>query len=70
MLITDEKIKVTEQEMHDEGLSTLLSTGQIGIPHSATTKEPVEWVSFTKMTEPQFDKIEEYFLNKRDGKLS
>ena len=68
MIITDEK--VTEEEMHQEGLSMILTSGYIGIPYSSLKKDPVEWVNFEKITEPQFDKIEEYFLNKKDGQLN
>ena len=62
MIITNEKITVTEQMMFNEGLSFLLSVGQIGIPFSVEQKLPIEWKDLIDITESDFDKIEDYFL--------
>lgn len=63
MLITDKRIKVTEQMMFDNGLSFFLTTGRIGVPFSATQKEPITWKPMDwELTDQDFDKIEDYFL--------
>lgn len=64
MLITSEKIEVSEQMMFNEGLSRSMITGELGIPASATQKEPITWKNFMDMEDEEFDLIEEYFINK------
>lgn len=62
MLITNIKIRVTEQMMFDEGLSKMLITNKLGIPN--LDKSEVVWKDALDLTDEDFDKIEEYFLTK------
>lgn len=64
MVITNNKIKVTEQDMFDDKLSRMLITGEIGIPASPTDKEPVEWKDISLLEDEDFNKIEDYYLHK------
>ena len=64
MIVTDEKIKVSEEMMFNEGLSRMLISGQLGIPESDSDKGNIVWKDFNTLTEEDFEKIESYFLFK------
>lgn len=66
MIITEEKIKVTEQDMFYAGLSKMFILGTIGIPFSKDIKEPITWKSIGNITEEDFNLIEEYFIQKQN----
>lgn len=63
MTITDEKIIVTDQMMFDEGLSRWMINQSFGVP-SDVYKTEIEWKRTWDLEEEDFDKIENYFLNK------
>lgn len=61
MILTDEKIKVTDRMMHSSGLMRLNPRGaSLGVPDGSG----VVWKSLSNMTDSDFDKIESYFLKK------
>lgn len=63
MIITKYKIEVNEEMMKEQNLSLLLVSGMLGVPFSATTREPVRWKLPAELTEEDCDLIEDYFLN-------
>ena len=63
MVITNEKIEVTQQMMYEEGLSRLNSLFEIGIPFSTQEVEPIRWKRIANLINDDFIAIEEYFIN-------
>ncbi len=65
MIITGEKIKVSEQMMFNNGLSKFMIIGKLGIPHSKEKKEPITWKEVIDITGKEFDLIEDYFIHNK-----
>ena len=64
MLLTNVKIEVTHSMM---SINNMTRVGQYGIP--ADPKYPnkgLVWKSIQEMEDEDFDKLEEYFIAKRD----
>ena len=66
MVITNEKITVTEQMMFDMRLARSNSGGEIGIPFSSKELEPIRWKRISNLINDDFIQIEEFFLNLKD----
>jgi hypothetical protein len=62
MLITKEQIEVTEQMMFKNGLSKYFGN-ELGVPFSATQKQPITWKGAFDLEESDYDMIESYFMN-------
>ena len=59
-IITDERIKVTEQMLSD---ANMLSFGKIGIPVDVNNlSKGLAWKSFSELKISDFDALEDYFL--------
>lgn len=78
MLITNKKIKVTYKMMEDANMTRITPRGlQLGIPVDPKNKHRgLRWktIAVDRVTDEDFDKIEEYFLIKKkckdDNKMS
>jgi hypothetical protein len=60
MLLTREKIEVTEEMMHKSGLSKFIFNGSIGIPQK---NGEIIWKHILEVSETDYDLIEDYFLS-------
>lgn len=63
MVITNEKIEVTEQMMFEVRLSRYQSNGTIGIPFSTKELDPIRWKRLSALSNDDFIAIEEFFVN-------
>ena len=62
MILTDEKIKVTDQMLTASGMARV---NKYGIPKDTKDlSKGLVWKLVTDLTDEDFDKLEEYFINK------
>jgi hypothetical protein len=65
MVVTDKKITVTLEMMRN---ANMLKFRFLGVPvDPGNPKMGLRWRSILDITDEEFDKIEEYFLNKTNG---
>jgi hypothetical protein len=66
MIITNEKIKVTSEMMQKHNMTIV---NNFGIPvDPKNTKKGLNWKSLSDLEDSDFDKIEEFFLIKKNTK--
>ena len=64
MIITDEKIRVTDFMMSE---NNMLRSNKFGVPVDPSAPEKgLEWKGYFELTEDDFDAIETYFINKKN----
>lgn len=67
MTLTNEKIKVTEYMMVDEGFTKYSNAMQYYavLENPLNKNSPKKWFRLSELKIEDYDKIEEYFLNKK-----